>query len=189
MKLSRLHVVLLSLLLAIIALWITNQQSTTDSEQQNISGDRMDYSWQALNTTIWKVTQDSQAQKTIIQADSFLYKNESKESQFTQPDVMIINQNSNTQVTSQKGHSINDQLITFEKDVAVTQKNIDAQQTTQLTTERLHYNVETNQVFTDQTVLVKQGSSQITGKGLQADLKSLEYEFKSDVKGVYHPKP
>jgi len=198
MHLSRLRILLLTLLLAVVTLWITNQQTQSSSSDDSTAGTPLAYSWQAINTTIWEFSPKEQNKQTIIQAENIHYKDEIKMSEFSQPNVTIIENNSVTTLSGVKGHSVDDQLITLNDNVIIRQSNIKSvnpqeqsnqttNQPTTLKTESLSYNSETNQLFTDAKVSISQYNSETTGTGLRADLTKSEYELLSDVKGHYRP--
>ncbi|HHT00642.1 MAG TPA: LPS export ABC transporter periplasmic protein LptC [Thiomicrospira sp.] len=198
MRLSRLRILLLTLLLAIITLWITNQQTKQDSSDKVSSGKPLAYSWQAIDTTIWKISAQEPNQQTIIHAENMHYKDKIKLSEFSQPNVTLIDNNTVTTLTSVKGKSIDDQLITFEDKVVLTQSealptSVKAQklditkQPTILKTNSLTYNSKTNQLLTDANISISQYNGVTTGKGLRADLTKSEYKLLSNVKGIYYP--
>ncbi|MEA1990539.1 MAG: LPS export ABC transporter periplasmic protein LptC [Pseudomonadota bacterium] len=190
MLLSRLRILLITLLLATITLWITNQQMQSTSETKIVSDKPLAYSWQAIDTTIWKISPDEQSKHSIIHAENIHYKDELKKSEFISPKIQIIEKDSITTLSSLKGESINDEIVTFNGGVVITQSAISAQnqdntsQTT-LNTETLSYNSQTNQAYTDAKVFIKQYNGETTGTGLKADLTESEFELLSDVKGTY----
>lgn len=192
MHLSRLRIILLTLLLATVALWIANQQNQLISKTEVTVSQPLAYSWQAKDTTIWKIAPDEQDKHTIIHAANIHYKDELKKSEFTSPSVQIIEKDSVTNLSSLKGESTNDEVITFTGKVEIIQTNIaesnqhSASQTT-LNTETLSYNSQTNKAYTDAKVFIKQYNGETTGTGLKADLINSEFELLSDVKGTYHP--
>jgi len=198
MRLSRLRILLLTLLLAVVTLWITNQQTQPSNTDDSTAGKPLAYSWQAINTTIWKFSPQEPNKQTIIHAENIHYKDEIKMSEFTQPNVTIIEDNSVTTLTSVKGHSVDDQFITLNDNVIIRQSEImpaspqeqgnqSTNQPTTIKTESLSYNSDTNKLSTDAKVSISQYNGETTGTGLRADLTKSEYELLSDVKGSYHP--
>jgi len=192
MRLSRLRIILLTLLLATVALWIANQQNQSTSKTEVAVSQPLAYSWQAKDTTIWKIAPGEQDKHTIIHAENIHYKDEVKKSEFTSPSVQIIEKDSVTNLSSLKGESTNDEVVTFKGKVVITQTSMtnsdqnSASQTT-LNTETLSYNSQTNQAYTDAKVFIKQYNGETTGTGLKADLTNSEFELLSDVKSTYHP--
>ena len=192
MRLSRLRIILLTLLLATVALWIANQQNQSTSKTEVAISQPLAYSWQAKDTTIWKIAPDEQDKHTIIHAENIHYKDELKKSEFTSPSVQIIEKDSVTNLSSLKGESTNDEVVTFNGKVVIiqtsmTEPNKDSASQTTLNTETLSYNSQTNQAYTDAKVFIKQYNGETTGTGLKADLTNSEFELLSDVKGTYHP--
>jgi len=187
MKLSRLKIILLTLLLASIALWITNQQSSQVAEPKIQQTLQPAYSWQATDTKIWQVKRSEQNQQTIIEAESILYQEQTQSSQFTKPQVQLIDGEQITQLNSQTGRSVNEQVITFEKDVIIKQTEPGQVSPTTLLSEHLEYNTVTNRLSTDQKVSITQYNGQTTGVGLSADLGTSEFTLYSNVKGQYDP--
>ena len=192
MSLSRLRIILLALFLATIALWITNQQTQSTSQTGIAVSQPLAYSWQAKDTTVWKIAPNEQDKHTIIHAENIHYKDELKKSEFTSPSVQIIEKDSITNLSSLKGESTNDEVVTFNGKVVIIQTNTtepnqhSASQTT-LNTESLSYNSKTNQAYTDAKVFIKQYNGETIGTGLKADLTNSEFELLSNVKGTYHP--
>ena len=192
MRLSRLRVILLTLFLATVALWIANQQNQSTSKTEVIANQPLAYSWQAINTTIWKITPNEQGKHTIIHAENIHYKDELQKSEFTSPSIQIIDKDSITNLSSLKGESLNDEVVTFNGKVVISQTNTaepnqDSSSQTTLKTETLSYNNQTNQAYTDAKVFIKQYNGETTGTGLKADLTNSEFELLSDVKGTYLP--
>ncbi|MDX1353078.1 MAG: LPS export ABC transporter periplasmic protein LptC [Thiomicrorhabdus sp.] len=191
MRLSRLKILSLSLLLATIALWITDRQSQTTREVSDQKKPELAYSWQASNTTLWNLSPQQDAEQTILQAKSILYKENEKKSEYLQPHIERIDPDSYTQLTSEYGESFEDTILTFTNNVVVIQKTLHqsttSPQPTTLNTERLNYNLQTNELTTDAKVLITQYNGQTSGTGLKANLKSSELELLSDVKGTYYP--
>jgi len=190
MRLSRLRILLLTLLLAAITLWITNQQMQSTSQSEIASNKPLAYSWQAIDTTIWNINPHEQSQHSMIHAENIHYKDELKKSEFISPKIQIIEKDSITTLSSLKGESINDEVVTFNGGVVITQsaislQNQDNEVQTTLNTETLSYNTQTNQAVTDAKVFIKQYNGETTGTGLKADLTNSEFELLSDVKGTY----
>ena len=192
MRLSRLRVILLTLFLATVALWIANQQTQSTSKTEVTANQPLAYSWQAMDTTIWKIAPDEQDKHTIIHAKNIHYKDELQKSEFTSPNVQIIEKNSITNLSSLKGESLNDEVVTFNGKVVISQTstaepNQGSSSQTTLKTETLSYNSQTNQAYTDAKVFIKQYNGETTGTGLKADLTKSEFELLSGVKGTYRP--
>lgn len=187
MPLSRLRLIFLTILLAVVALWFTNQQNQKRSTSVQEQTKPLPYSWQTENTTIWKVSPKNPEQQTIIESQKFVYKEEQKISEFSQPKLQLINGNNITQLTSETGHSTNNTDITFKTNVIVTQT--ENRQTTgnRLTTEKLTFHQTSNRVTTDAKVTISQYNGQTSGIGLEADLDKAEYKLLSNVEGQYNP--
>lgn len=187
MKLSRVHIIIFTLLMAVIVLWFTNPARYTDQPSATHQLGK-DYSWQAMKTTVWTVTPNQTDKQNIVQAEQVLYRNEGKLSEFTKPRAYIIENDTTTSLSSDKGWSENDDLLHFEDQVVVTQKHQQEEPTlTQLRTERLHYNVEQQTAFTNSNVDIQLKSGTITGQGLTADLKNQNFEILNNVNSVLYP--
>jgi len=192
MQLSRLRVILFTLLLASVALWITNQQTQSLATKPIDKPKSLAYSWQAEDTKIWKLSPQEPNQQTIIEAHNIHYQEQLKKSEFSAPEVQIINNNSFTKLTSKTGESINDNLVSFNGDVKIVQSSIPSstqsnQTQSTLKTSSLSYNTKTNQIYSDEKVFITQYNGQTTGTGLRADLNTSEFQILSDVKGTYNP--
>lgn len=190
MRLSRLRIILLTLLLATIALWITNQQTQSSSTTETSMSQPLPYSWHAVDTTIWKIVPNEQDKHTVIHAEKIYYKDKLKKSEFTYPSVQIIEKESITNLSSLKGESTNDEIITFNDKVIITQTSMTktsegSPNNTTLSTQSLSYNTQTNHAYTDAKVFIKQYNGETSGTGLKADLTNSEFELFSDVKGTY----
>lgn len=62
-----------------------------------------------------------------------------------------------------------------------------AAQPTVFQTQRLNVFPNTNVAASDDTVTITQPGSILTGRGFETNLKTKEYEFKSQVKSIYEP--
>ncbi|WP_029406987.1 LPS export ABC transporter periplasmic protein LptC [Thiomicrorhabdus sp. Milos-T2] len=196
MQLSRLRVILFTLLLASVALWITNQQTQSLATKPIDKPKSLAYSWQAEDTKIWKLSPQEPNQQTIIEAHNIHYQEQLKKSEFSAPVIQVINNNTLTKLTSKTGESINDNLVSFYGDVKIVQSSIQSsiQSSTQsnqtqstLKTSSLSYNTKTNQIYSDEKVFITQYNGQTTGTGLRANLNTSEFQILSDVKGTYNP--
>lgn len=188
MQLSRLRVILLTLLLAIVALWVTNQQTQSLTYKPTEKTKPLAYSWQAEDTKIWKLSPQEPNKQTIIEAHNIHYQDQLKKSEFSTPAVHIINNNTITKLTSKTGESIDDKEVSFNGDVKIEQSTAQSNQTqSTLKTSSLSYNTETNQIYSDEKVSITQYNGQTTGTGLRANLNTSEFEILSDVKGTYNP--
>ena len=188
---SRLRLILLTLVLASLTLWLTHQQSQPERKSIPPKPTPLSYSWQAENTTLWKIdaqpVMDAPQEQTVVFAKHFQYQEQTQRSQFSQPDVFVLTPTLTTHLQSAKGHSENDVLITLQQQVKVTQTAQADQQQRQLTTEVLHYHSTEKRIYTDQPVQVQQDNDRISGTGLNANLQDLQYELQSNVKATYLP--
>ena len=191
MRLSRLKIILLSLLLASVTLWITNQQSQTPTPKTNKQTTTLGYSWQASLTTVWNLSPSELDKQSILQAKSILYKDNAKISEYQQPRIELIDKENITTLTSNQGQSIEDMLFHFTGNVIVIQKQNASQSKssnkTTLKTEHLNYNLHTNEMATDEKVVITQYNGVTSGTGLKANLKTSEFQLLSDVAGTYYP--
>lgn len=188
MQLSRLRVILLTLLLATVALWVTNQQTQSLTTKPTEKTKPLAYSWQAEDTKIWKLSPQEPNKQTIIEAHNIHYQDQLNKSEFSAPAVHIINNNTITKLTSKTGESIDDKEVSFNGNVKIEQSTAQSNQTqSTLKTSSLSYNTETNQIYSDEKVSITQYNGQTTGTGLRANLNTSEFEILSDVKGTYNP--
>lgn len=187
MRLSRVHIIIFTLLMAVIVLWLTNPARYTEQPSTTHQLGK-DYSWQAMKTTVWTVTPNQPDKQNVVHAEQVLYRNEGKLSEFTKPRAYIIENDTTTSLSSDKGWSENDDILHFEDQVVVTQKHQQEEPTlTQLRTERLHYNVEQQTAYTDSKVDIELESGNIKGQGLNADLKNQTFEILNNVNSVLYP--
>lgn len=194
MSFSRLRVLLLTLVLASVALWIANQQTQSTIEEQSLISKPFTYSWQAKETTVWKINPQEPAKQTIIHAQNIHYQDALKKSEFSSPDIQVIDKNTLTKLSSQTGESLNDQTVIFTGNVVIKQNPIQTELTnnstnpkTILTTTSLSYDTQSNQLYSDEKITIKQYNTQTSGTGLKADLNKSEFELLSDVKSTYYP--
>ncbi|QCU89611.1 LPS export ABC transporter periplasmic protein LptC [Thiomicrorhabdus sediminis] len=186
MPLSRLRLVIITLLLAAVALWLSKpERSLTTDTQAPLA--QLPYSWQTQDTTIWQLQSNTLKAQNIIHSERFTYQNDDKRADFTKPKLWLLDDNSLTQLQSEKGFSLNNQLITFEEQVIITQNrtNNKTDQAQQLQTERLSYNQQTQQLYTDADVTLIQSNGVTTATGLEIDIEAKEYRLLSNVKGLY----
>ncbi|WP_040725997.1 LPS export ABC transporter periplasmic protein LptC [Thiomicrorhabdus sp. Kp2] len=191
MRLSRLRILLLSLLLATISLWITNQQSQSTVSDTNQQKTELGYSWQASQTIVWNISPNEPDKQSVLQAKTILYKESEQRSEYQQPYIELTDLQSTTTLTSDYGESLDDKVFHFTNHVVMTQKEnlqpTQAVQQTTLKTQQLTYNLQTNELSTDAKVVITQYNGQTSGTGLKANLKTSELELLSDVKGTYYP--
>lgn len=195
MSLARIRILLFTLILGAIALWITNQQPVTSNTLNHQTTKAPSYSWQATQTTVWHLNPAQSEKQSIIQAQRILYKDIEKKSEYLQPRVEIIDKKSISTLKSESGSSLEDKILSFNKDVEITQKTNPTTNETQnksintlkLTTDHIHYNLQTNQLTTDAKVTITQYNGQTIGTGLKANLKTSDLELLSNVKGTYYP--
>ncbi len=188
MNLSKVRVILLTILLAAVAIWLTNPEIIFEKSAQNVPVQEKDFSWQTTDSTLWKITPNQPEQQTVIKATQLVYKNEGKSSKFNNPHAFLIEQDSIIELNSQTGHSQDDQFITFEKNVVLTRKQNNSAAFSQLQTEHLLYNVDQHTVSTPEAVNIQMQDATISGKGLFADLTAEEFQLDNNVNSVFYPK-
>lgn len=198
MKLSRARYLVFILILAVAALWFSNLDKFNYAPPVKVEQPK-DYSWQAHQTTVWTLTpnaanntnsQQSVAQ-TVVVAEQVKYQENGKLSQFTKPHAYQLNKQNLTQIQSQKARGEKDNSIEFIDQVKLTQNQAESSQQnstlTQLTTERLNYNVDQQKAYTDELVNIKSDITTSSGVGLEADLKNQTFTLKNQVNTVFNP--
>lgn len=196
MRLSSVRIIVFSLILAVLALWITTRQ---DVQQQNTQATADSYSWQSIDSTSWKINRNEPNQQTTLQTKSFRYHETLKQSDFTQPIITHSQPNSVVIIKSQQGKSLNDELIRLSGNVIIKQISTESvsserqqdnkTQNSILKTEHITYNASNGELQTDARVLLTQPNGSTTATGLKANLETGQYQLLNDVKGIYYPNP
>jgi LPS export ABC transporter protein LptC len=196
MTLSRVRVILYSLGLAILALWLTDQQDSKRQTDKNTTAPENSYSWQSSDSTTWKINRNEPNQQTTLYTETLRYQEATQLSEFTNPVITHSKADSLVMMTSQQGQTLNDESIRLSGDVIIKQTLIDdatAQaprdnktQNSTLSTDHITYNATNSELHTDAKVTITQPNNQTTAKGLSANLETGDYHFLSDVQGTYH---
>ncbi len=193
MRLSSVRIILFSLILAVLALWITTRQ---DVQQQNTQVTTDSYSWKSTDSTTWKINRNEPNQQTTLQTKSFRYHETLQQSDFTQPLITHSQPNNVVIIKSQQGQSFNDELIRLSGNVIIKQISTptDTQQNNKtqnsiLSTEHITYNASKAELQTDAKVLITQPTSSTTATGLKANLETGRYQLLNDVQGIYYLNP
>jgi LPS export ABC transporter protein LptC len=187
MSLSRLRIIVVTLLLTLVALWLTSPNKNSSSEQADSDIKNTAFSWKASNTTLWQVTPNQTNKQTVIQAESFTYAEDIKQGQFIKPTATIIQDNVVNQLRSENGQSWYDSLIIFENNVVLTQTQNNSKAPSNLYSERLLYNSETQKLTSNREVLMTQENNQTRGVGLIADLNTQDFFLQSQVECTFYP--
>ncbi|GKT12491.1 MAG: lipopolysaccharide export system protein LptC [Thiomicrorhabdus sp.] len=192
LHLSRVRLVIYAFLLSFAALWFNAQQSRSTQAGKSQAKTNQTYSWQSKDSTTWQIDRRNPEQQTTIQTESWRYQESTKQSEFTQPIITLVNLNSTTIITSEKGQSQNDNIISLSGNVIVTQHSdsteVNQRQLSTLSTQQITYNASQGEISSRDTITITQPSGVTTGIGLEANLKSGYYHLLSDVKGTYHVK-
>ncbi len=196
MRLSSVRIILFSLILAVLALWITTQQDTQQQNPQNTQVTAESFSWQATESTTWKINRNDPNQQTTLQTESFRYHETSKQSDFTHPVITRSQPDSVVIIKSQQGQSLNDEIITLSGNVIIKQistkiSTTDTQQPNKtqnsiLSTEHITYNANSGELHTDAKVTLTQPNGSTTATGLKANLETGQYQLLNDVQGIYY---
>ena len=117
MRLSSVRIILFSLILAVLALWVTTRQDTQQKNLQKTQVDADRYSWQSIESTTWKINRNEPNQQTTLQTENFRYHENTKQSDFTSPIITHSQPNNVVIIKSQQGQSFNDELITLSGNV------------------------------------------------------------------------
>ncbi len=196
MQLSRVRIILYSIGLAVLALWITEQQDSQQKTPKNIPTLENSYSWQSSQSTTWKINRNELNQQTTLQTETLRYQEATKQSDFTNPVITHTQTDRLVIIKSQQGQTSNDESIRLSGDVIIKQTTIDPSsanttidnktQNSTLSTEYITYNANNSELHTDAKVTITQPNSKMTATGLKANLETGEYHFLSEVQGTYH---
>jgi LPS export ABC transporter protein LptC len=197
MRLSSVRIILFSFILAILALWITSRQGAQPQDAQNPQVNADNYSWQSTNSTTWKINRNEPNQQTTLQTKHFRYYETLKKSDFTQPIITHSEANNVVIIKSERGQSLNDELITFSGNVIIKQIRSESAPSKRqqdhktknsiLNTEHITYNASNGELETDAKVLLTQTNSSTTATGFKANLETGQYQLLNDVQGIYYP--
>lgn len=195
MRLSSVRIILFSLILAVLALWVTTQQDVQQNPQ-NTQANADSYNWQSTDSTTWKINRNEPNQQTTLQTESFRYHETSKQSDFTQPIITHSQPNNVVIIKSQQGQSLNDEFITLSGSVIIKQISTESPlsetpqdnktQNSILNTEHITYNASKGELYTDAKVMLTQPNGSTTAIGLKANLETGQYRFLNDVQGTYY---
>ncbi len=198
MSWTKIRFITLIFVLAVLAIWLTSPSKQSSKKITAENQILQDYSWSTTQTTIWQISTEDKADTTVIQAEQFNYQNETQQSRFSKPQITLFNDTQKIKINSLKGSSNQDTEIVLAENVTLIQTSLPASKesqstqekplNTQLKTEQLTYNVETQKISSENEVWIQTDNTQITGRGLQADVSSGDFEIKSDVKTVFTPK-
>ena len=187
MKLSRTRLIVYTIILTIGVLWLTNTTQQLKTHTDSNIAKEPQFSWKTLNTTIWELKTDTANQQSIITTQEFRYQNSTNSSQFNQPKVYLINDNSITSITSEHGKSQDDTIFEFNKNVNITQQNLINKEKVNLKTEYLTYNITSETVSTDDKIQINFPQGKITGSGFHGNLATRDFTVKSNVKTELNP--
>jgi LPS export ABC transporter protein LptC len=182
----RIKIVLLTLLLAVLALWITDPDKQKPKETVATDIAHLGFNWQATDTTIWQLSKQNDKVQTIIQTSRFSYAEQTQLSSFVQPEVTRLSDNQILTIKSNRGSSLADLTITFDEQVKVVSKTINEAQPTLLTTEKLTYYRTEQKLSTDDEVIISNQNVTLSGEGFEADLRNREFRIYADVKSQYN---
>lgn len=185
--------ILFTLILAALALWISFQQTTQQPALLDSSLKSTDYSWQLFNSTTWQFDKTQSKQHTITQADSVFYQEATQTSQLSQPRIVISQPDQSLIIRSQQGQTREDSVLELEGQVIITQFDQPylaiktGSQNKTLTTEFITYNSNTEEINSNREVVITQATGTTSGTGLQANLKTRQFQLLSNVRGHYTP--
>lgn len=184
MKLSRIRLIVYTLILTIGALWITNPIQKISPQPEKTQDAVPQFSWKTQDTTIWSLKTETPNQQSIIATQQFSYKNDDKSSQFLQPKVFILEDESITSIMSDNGQTQDDAVINFNKNVNITHylNDKDNQDLVQLKTDYLTYNAQEQSISTDSAIAITFPQGQLTGTGFTGSLETRQFQIKSNVR-------
>lgn len=187
MKLSKARFLIFILLISAVVLWVTNQNrlDTTVTPVQNPAST---YNWQTQNTTIWTLSPNQPNNQSIMQASQVTFQENTNTSEFTHPELYQIDRTSHTQLNSDKALGVNDETLEFISNVIVIQQDTEAQTHTQIKTERLHYHIDQQKVYTESLVNIETDAGKTQGQGLEIDIQKKTLQLDHNVKSVFTPR-
>lgn len=187
------RLILLILILSALALWLSYKQNPHTDTLGPSSLESTDYSWQLFNSTTWRFDKALNQPGPIIKSDTLFYDETAQTSDFTQPFITIIKPEQTLTIKGQYGRSADNSYFELNRNVVLSQFDQPIQRLDQavenktLTTEYITYNSITEIVKSDQFVTITQPNSITSGVGLDANLKTEQFQLFSDVKSEYHP--
>lgn len=187
MKLSRARFLIFILLISTIVLWVTNQ-NRLDTTTTPVQSSTSTYNWQTQNTTIWTLSPKEPNNQSVMQASQVTFQEKTNTSEFTNPKLYQIDSTSHTQLNSDKAFGLGDETLEFIDNVIVTQRDTEAQTNTQIKTERLHYHIDQQKIYTKSHVNIETDSGKTEGQGLEIDLQNKTLQLDHKVKSVFTPK-
>jgi len=134
---------------------------------------------------------ESGALKQVIKAEQAKHFPETQEmpaeTLFTLPNVTLHQGNKEFwRLSAREGVLTGERLLTLIGEVRVIPLS-DTDTRFNLSTEKLNINLDTEIADTKESVVIKDPSSEITSKGLRANLKTQQIEFTSQVRGSHDP--
>lgn len=181
----RIKIVLISLVLAILTLWITRPQTinpTTNATSLPSEG----YNWQALDTTIWSLDLQNQHSQTIIKANKFSHSSHHNQSDFEHPNVTNLDGQSIVTIRSHKAQSLKNNVFRFTGKVKLTSQFTPTSPATALESDKINYNVKQQTLSSDKHFSLKDNMGTMTGTGFYSELKKQTFTVDSDVQATYH---
>ena len=189
MRLSTLRITLFTLVLGLVALWVSHQKEQTTLSNTNTHKAPEPYHWSATQSTTWEFSRDQPEKQSTIQTATWHYNETTKLSQFTQPSIILTTPKTITVIRSQKGQTLNDEAIQLSGDVQINQYLTSSANTSPstLNTQNLTYNASQAELLSRDTITLTQTGSVTTGVGLHANLESGQFQLMSNVKTTYQP--
>ena len=117
-------------------------------------------------------TDESGKPVRVLKTDSLRHYRVREKTVLENPQLELIERNNQKlQMTSSKGEFYGDDLATFSDQVKVTIKQEDGN-AIEIKTDKLHYDIESEQLYTDSIVEMKMKSGQLSSRGMRADVSS-----------------
>lgn len=182
--------VILFFVAVLVVLTIAFKQSVNrDSPSVQTKPLALTHSWQIFKSTSWQVPKlDPGTKQTVIYSDEVFYQNKTKQSRFKNPYIIQDKEKSAYTIKSQKGHSVNDQIVHFNGNVVIQmiEKQTPSENKT-LKSEQISYNTLSETLKSKVYTEIIEPDLMISGIGFRANMASGNYRFLSDVKTVYQP--
>lgn len=181
--------ILLFIAALIVLIIAFKQTANRESPSVQTAPVALTHSWQIFKSTSWGISQqDPNEKQTVIYADEVFYQNQTQHSRFKAPYIIQDKETSAYTIKSQKGETLNDQIVHLNGDVVI--KMIEKQAPSEnktLKSEQISYNTLsetlTSKVYTE----IIEPDLTVSGIGFKANMSTGKYHFLSKVKTLYQP--
>jgi LPS export ABC transporter protein LptC len=187
----------LFIVLATVGLFALYQYNQTRSSEQPVIQPDTDMAWIAKNTTIWQINAENIYILTSPQAQ---HNQATEQTDFTQPNAWIWQNEKITQIRAEHGILIQQQDLILKQNVLLNQFATNSEANTPpdttISTERLHYQIPQALIVTDEVVKIQSQQSrqsepskpmQTQGTGMSIDLNAKTLELHANVRTTLQP--